>query len=198
MEAGWGQGHPVDVGRRRPRSAGVTTPEAGTVASRAASHGTADSARDAARQGCGSGTKREQRGQTRLSEHAKRISRRFDGDIEAIATAREQVRAFLADLTPPPPAGLVSDALIAVSELVTNAIRHAPGPFGLEVEVGPEGLCIGVSDTSTTTPQPRTPRYDGTGGFGLHMLSGMAGDVQTRLHPGGKTVSVRMTTAASH
>ena len=140
---------------------------------------------------------RDQRDWATLSEHAKRISRRFDGSAEAVGAARAQVRDFLTGLVPPLSGRFVTDALIAVSELVTNAVQHAPGPLGLEVELGRDELRIGVSDTSTSAPRPRKPLFDGTGGLGLHMLFELAGEVETRLHPGGKTVSVRLRRASA-
>ena len=49
--------------------------------------------------------------------------------VGTIANARKRTQAFLADLTRAvPPAGprAVDDVLLAVSELLTNAVRHAP------------------------------------------------------------------------
>jgi cold shock CspA family protein len=53
-----------------------------------------------------------------------------------------------------------------VSELITNAVRHTPGPCTLYlVQDGPDGreLTVAVSDTSTIPPIPRTPDLSGDG-----------------------------------
>jgi anti-sigma regulatory factor (Ser/Thr protein kinase) len=114
----------------------------------------------------------------------------MEGDANAIGTARERVREFLAYAGPAVSTTVVADALLAVSELVTNAVRHAPGPCRLEVAVEQRHLRIAVSDTSTAAPTFKAPRYDGAGGFGLHMLRELAGRVETRTNAQGKKVSV--------
>jgi anti-sigma regulatory factor (Ser/Thr protein kinase) len=125
--------------------------------------------------------------------HARRIC--MEGDASAIGAAREQVREFLAHAGPTVSAQLVADALLAVSELVTNAVRHAPGPCRLEVAVEQRHLRIAVSDTSTSAPTLKAPRYDGAGGFGLRMLRELAGQVETRTNAHGKKVSVCLSLA---
>lgn len=82
------------------------------------------------------------------------------------------------------------DVLLAVSELVTNAVLHAPGPCTLEVALDERQVCIGVTDTSSAVPVLKPADFDGSGGLGLHMLRTLAGDVETRPHGGGKTVRV--------
>ncbi|HZU54730.1 MAG TPA: ATP-binding protein [Actinocrinis sp.] len=116
----------------------------------------------------------------------------LDGSVASITQARELAREYFAARTPPLGPALVRDALLAVSELVTNAVRHAPGPF--ELELGDDGrlLTIAVSDTDPTTPAPRPADLLGGGGVGLHVLNGLAGRVETTTHPGGKTVVVSL------
>jgi hypothetical protein len=82
--------------------------------------------------------------------------------------------------------------LLAVSELVTNAVLYAPGPCTLEVALDEQGVRIAVTDSSSVVPAPRVPDRNGSGGLGLHMLHVLAGEVETRLHEGGKTVRVRV------
>jgi anti-sigma regulatory factor (Ser/Thr protein kinase) len=82
------------------------------------------------------------------------------------------------------------DVLLAVSEMVTNAVRYAPGECALEISLDERGVRISVTDTSHDVPQSREAQFDGSGGFGLHLLYALAGDVETVRHAGGKTVSV--------
>lgn len=114
----------------------------------------------------------------------------MDGLADSIGSAREHVRTFLADAAQAIPAGTVDAVLLAVSELVTNAVRHAPGPYTLEISIGDHAVCIAVTDTSPVMPVPRAPQFDGTGGLGMHMLEALAGHVNVAPHQGGKTVSV--------
>jgi anti-sigma regulatory factor (Ser/Thr protein kinase) len=109
---------------------------------------------------------------------------------ESISAAREHAHEFLLDVDPPVSAATTQDVLLAVSELVTNAVRYAPGECTLEISLDEWQVRIDVTDTSRDVPQTRTARFDGSGGFGLHLLNALAGHVETVLHAGGKTVSV--------
>ena len=113
-----------------------------------------------------------------------------------MAAAREHARRFLLDADPGLPAATVQDVLLAVSEMVTNAVRLAPGACGLEIALDERRIRIGVTDTSRNPPVTRPAQFDGSGGFGLHLLRELAGGaegVQTVRHPGGgKTVSVSL------
>lgn len=125
-----------------------------------------------------------------MNEDAARTRYSLDGSVDSITHARELAREFFARRTAPLEPALVRDALIAVSELVTNAVRHAPGPF--ELALADDGRCvtIAVSDSSSTTPAPRPADLLGGGGVGLHVLNGLAGRIETMTHAGGKTVAV--------
>lgn len=72
----------------------------------------------------------------------------------SIADARTAVRALLAQAYHDPHHRPSQDAQLVVSELVTNALRHAPGPGGLALEVAPDAalLRIAVSDSSPARP----------------------------------------------
>ncbi|MGQ5640596.1 SAV_2336 N-terminal domain-related protein [Streptomyces sp. EWL5.16] len=83
------------------------------------------------------------------------------------------------------------DALLVVSELMTNAARHAGGPTALRLHLGPASLRIEVEDHSTAQPSPRSPDpTEGTGGHGLFIVQRLCTDWGFYLTPGGpgKTV----------
>lgn len=84
-----------------------------------------------------------------------------------------------------------TDVLIVVSELVANAVRHAPGPCTLRLRIDREALEIAVDDGGAEPPTPRTP--DRAGGRGLHLVSALTRGRVTSLSRGtGKTVTVVM------
>jgi anti-sigma regulatory factor (Ser/Thr protein kinase) len=118
---------------------------------------------------------------------------RLDGSGGCVHTARDCARAYLeqCDALLPPPAA--NDALVLVSEMVTNAVRHAPGPCCLYLVESGEELTIAVSDTSTELPRSRVPDLERGGGFGWHLLSRLARKVDVYVRPqSGKTVCATM------
>jgi anti-sigma regulatory factor (Ser/Thr protein kinase) len=117
----------------------------------------------------------------------------LDGTVASITRARGLAREYFAQCTPPLAAGVLRDALLAVSELVTNAVRHAPGPLELALSDDGRRLTIAVTDTHTTMPAPRpADLIGGGGGVGLHVLRSLAGRVETTAHATGKTVVVSL------
>jgi anti-sigma regulatory factor (Ser/Thr protein kinase) len=126
-----------------------------------------------------------------VGRHDQSADWAMDGLTDSISSARERARAFLTNAVRSIPAATVDAVLLAVSELVTNAVCHAPGPYTLKVSIGEHRVRIAVTDSSPVTPVARTPRFDGSGGLGLHMLEALAGHVDIATHHGGgKTVSV--------
>ncbi|MFE4257279.1 ATP-binding protein [Streptomyces sp. NPDC056883] len=108
------------------------------------------------------------------------------------ATARGATAAFLhrAARVRPPGRPEYSDAvLLVVTELVTNAIRHTDGPAALHLELHDDHMKIRVADTSPTPAQPHTPRTDGSGGYGWHLIDHLTTLTHTEPTPsGGKTI----------
>lgn len=122
----------------------------------------------------------------------------LDGSSQCVLTARSFARAHLEQCAPDLAAATVHDALMLVSEMVTNAVRHAPGPCALYLVNDDKELTIAVSDTSTEVPRPRTPDPHGGGGFGWHLLRSIATQVDVHLRPPhGKTVCATMRTLTS-
>ncbi len=105
-------------------------------------------------------------------------------DPAIVAQARKEVAARLARW------GLDGAAFITglvVSELVTNAIRHAGSPIQLRL-IRDRTLICEVSDGSSTAPHLRRARALDEGGRGLLLVSQLAQRWGTRQTPRGKTL----------
>ncbi|MFG2988976.1 ATP-binding protein [Streptomyces sp. NPDC048257] len=109
------------------------------------------------------------------------------------AEARETARDILAGLKPDP-AG-VDDVLTVVSELVSNASRHAGGATAFRITVRSGTVTIEVSDGSPSPPRipPWAPEVPG--GFGWRLVNQLA-TTDVHIHPDGKTVTATLTTEA--
>ncbi len=108
------------------------------------------------------------------ADHAVRLARQATRD--ALATWR---LAYLEET-----------AVLLVSELVTNAVRHARGGNAITLELQAAGtwLRIEVQDADPRWPQPRTPAgFDGSG-FGLVLVDALAGKWGVRETATGKAV----------
>ncbi|MEV6578556.1 ATP-binding protein [Streptomyces sp. NPDC051582] len=114
----------------------------------------------------------------------------FDGAPGTIARARAAAVAVLRDHAPHAGPTFHDDVLLVVSELVTNAVRHAPGPLTLELGLLPHGVGISVRDTSPALPHARTP--DRTGGRGWPLVGNLARRVRVVPHPDGKSVHAEL------
>ncbi|MFF7648926.1 SpoIIE family protein phosphatase [Streptomyces sp. NPDC007983] len=78
-------------------------------------------------------------------------------------------------------------AELVLSELITNAIRHATGPIRLQL-VRDRGLICEVSDTSSTSPHLRYATTTDEGGRGLFLVAQFAERWGTRYTAGGKVI----------
>lgn len=112
----------------------------------------------------------------------------FDGRPGTIARARSRTERFLAGLPGREPAR-DHDILLVTSELVTNAVRHAPGACTLQLSVVPGGIRVEVHDTHAGEPLPRTPDIRGGGGYGLHLIRALALSTGSRSCAHGKAVA---------
>lgn len=111
-----------------------------------------------------------------------------------VADARDAVRTLLTRAGHPPDRQPNQDAQLVVSELVTNALRHAPGPGALLLHLAPDAarLDIAVRDSSPHAPllQARDPRR--VGGHGLRLVTRLCGPLRSVPLPTGKQVVARL------
>ncbi len=72
--------------------------------------------------------------------------------------------------------------LLLVSELVTNAVRHAATPFEVRVDVDGTHVTVGVVDHDRVhPPRLRRPALTDTSGRGLQIVQEMASSWGTEL-----------------
>ncbi|MEV0094913.1 ATP-binding protein [Streptomyces sp. NPDC050738] len=87
------------------------------------------------------------------------------------AQAREDMREFFSELSPAPTPESADNAVLVVSELVTNALRHAGGITALYLAADRTTLEITVRDPSHAPPRERSPDLNGCGGgFGWPLV----------------------------
>ncbi|MFE5676949.1 ATP-binding protein [Streptomyces erythrochromogenes] len=111
---------------------------------------------------------------------------------QARRAARAHLAGTAADDDELPPLAL-DTALLLISELVTNAVRHTSGGCMLEVGLASDGIDIEVTDTSDAEPEARGADRRGEGGWGWHLVNRLGTDVGIRHHAaGGKTIHVRV------
>lgn len=95
--------------------------------------------------------------------------RRFRRDPHDVAGARRFVAAVLTESGVELDAAVVDVALLAVSELATNAIEHAESDFEVSVDVD-SVVRIAVHDGSPTPPVPRDASADDVSGRGMSII----------------------------
>lgn len=80
------------------------------------------------------------------------------------------------------------DLALVVSELVTNAVRHAEPPLRLEVSTGEHRIVVAVADGCGQPPAPREADEEAEGGRGMALVDMLSAETGVREHPPGKTV----------
>jgi len=107
---------------------------------------------------------------------------------QAPALAREHVRSIGSSWPPQ----VMESVLLAVTEVVTNAVRYGKGGIEFGVQVTGGTLRVEVRDENPEPPQRRPRSADGLteGGLGLHLLDAITRDwgTDTRDDAHGKTV----------
>ena len=87
-------------------------------------------------------------------------------------------------------------AVLLVSELVTNAVRHARGTdvIAVDLQVAPTWLRIEILDTDRHWPRPRVPDAFDESGFGFVLVDALAGKWGVRETDTGKAVWAELDT----
>ncbi|MDQ0834486.1 anti-sigma regulatory factor (Ser/Thr protein kinase) [Streptomyces achromogenes] len=126
------------------------------------------------------------------------VSAAFEGS-EEIAQARLMARSFLLELQDEHEvlvscraAGMIE---LAVSELVTNARKYAPGPSLLTFELSGDAVEITVWDTEPKMPVLRPPDPTRVGQHGLEIVLAVCQSFEVHREPVGKRIKVTVALA---
>jgi serine phosphatase RsbU (regulator of sigma subunit)/anti-sigma regulatory factor (Ser/Thr protein kinase) len=112
------------------------------------------------------------------------------GGVESVSGARAWARTTLGgwDLGDGSAQGVTELAELLVSELVTNALRHASGRIELTALLLDEALVVSVSDGDQPLPRLRRVHDSDEGGRGLQLVAMLASRWGSRVTPEGKVV----------
>jgi serine/threonine-protein kinase RsbW len=87
----------------------------------------------------------------------------------------------------------VADLKLALTEAVSNSVRHAYGRPGegqvdIRYELGPDRICVDVIDDGAGFDPEEAPSFDGDelseGGLGIAIIRTIADDVEIESRPG--------------
>lgn len=114
---------------------------------------------------------------------------RLESNPQAAERARRMVRTFLGGLPRQVPREAVEAITLVVSELVTNAVRHARGRWcRIDLQDIGNGVGISVSDDDPSPPRPRRLGPTAEGGFGWPLVRRLSCELTVSSRPDGKTV----------
>ncbi|MFJ1592166.1 ATP-binding protein [Kitasatospora albolonga] len=143
-------------------------------------------------------TRGRQVGSSREANHHE-VIRRWTRHPRCVPLARGVLRKALSDWEL---VQIEDAALLVLSELLTNAVRHASASPGREIETRyrpvEAGVRIEVHDASDDRPVLRSPNEDSVSGRGLSLVAALADrwDVSDREGPG-KAVWAVLTVAGT-
>jgi anti-anti-sigma regulatory factor len=116
----------------------------------------------------------------------RRFAARLGGTAAAAWTGREIVAQACETWRLP---GVIDDAQLIITELISNAVRHAKGDLHLLVVLRDRHLHLSVADASTEQPRRILPDPDsGEGGRGLLLIDAVALAWGSSPTPDGKVV----------
>ncbi|MFI8287963.1 ATP-binding protein [Streptomyces sp. NPDC085614] len=126
---------------------------------------------------------------------ARSASVAYDGADDMIASARDFAAEFLSAAAAAGHAVTgerVDLARLVVSELVTNVVRHAPGPCRVLLELFPGAVEISVFDGREASPVPRGHDPARVGQHGVEIVVAVCESVSVEPQPSGKRVRARL------
>src|SRR3954451_8764714 len=89
-------------------------------------------------------------------------------ELQQEPTAPQTARRTLVERFPALPVQVRENALVAITELVSNAVRFGRAPIHVRAELAAERLVLEVEDEGEERPRRRVPAEDG--GIGLNLV----------------------------
>ncbi|MFI5476511.1 ATP-binding protein [Streptomyces cacaoi] len=129
-------------------------------------------------------------------EHLLRAGYALDGEDGCIADARHHAVAFLdqahTDYRLPVSARARDLTQLVVSELVTNALKYAPGPVLMELRITVRAVDVVVWDSDPAVPAARPADPDRIGQHGLEIVNAVTENLVIAQEPVGKHITARI------
>ena len=132
------------------------------------------------------------RGRSDTAPHAPRAALSLAPTTENIPRARHFVDDALPDTC------WADDVTLLVSELASNAVRHARTPFTISVGCDGTAVRVEVSDLSPELPVRRVPTVEAVTGRGLMIVEALATSWGVEPDGSGKTVWFEIDCRATH
>ncbi|MFJ4521979.1 ATP-binding protein [Streptomyces sp. NPDC088810] len=127
------------------------------------------------------------------------VSAAYEGGPTDIAEARDLARDFLtrvqADHGLPVSDRAMDVVQLVVSELVTNACKHAPGPCLVDLELSGGSVDITVWDGAPTLPVARAADPGRVGQHGLEIVMAVCQGFEVHREPVGKRTTASVVLA---
>ncbi|MEV5900585.1 ATP-binding protein [Streptomyces sp. NBC_00015] len=120
----------------------------------------------------------------------------LDGKDGCIARARRLTGDFLRRVQSRDGLAVSDRAMdlsqLVVSELVTNALRYAPGPVLLQLRIAGAAVEIAVWDSDPVLPVPQGPDPTRVGRHGLEIVQAVVENFVVAQEPVGKRIVARL------
>ncbi|MFS8197984.1 ATP-binding protein [Streptomyces sp. CWNU-52B] len=120
----------------------------------------------------------------------------LEGDSLCIAEARHLAADFLsraqAEHGLPVTDRTIALTQLVVSELVTNALKYAPGPVLVDLRIAEGTLEVAVWDSDPVLPVARTADPGRVGQHGLEIVMAICESFEARREPVGKHITARI------
>ena len=113
-------------------------------------------------------------------------------------TAVRSARRFVTEALAAEDAEVSANAVLMVSELAANSVRHAKSQFTVNVDITAEDVRVEVTDQGAGTPNKRNPTPDDMTGRGLLIIDHLADGWGTTIRAGRTTVWFVLHRQSSH
>ncbi|MEU9471320.1 ATP-binding protein [Streptomyces avermitilis] len=129
-------------------------------------------------------------------EKAIQTTAALNGDGTCIARARHLAAGFLtrvqAEFGLPVSQRAMDLTQLVVSELVTNALKYAPGPVLMDLRIVGDAIEVVVWDSDPVLPVARAADVGRVGQHGLEIVMAVAQGFEAQREPVGKRITARI------